>query len=136
MNTMLISGIPMVRALELTAGVVGNHIYYDILMEASAAVKAGRAMSDALAVHRKEIPSIMIQMIKVGEESGELGKILENSFHFLFPRSRQRGRHACRPYRASHDYPSWSRRWFPYGRRSRAYIQPLVVNRLKIGESV
>lgn len=77
MNTMLISGIPMVRALELTAGVVDNSVYHDILMEAMEAVKAGRAMSDAFENHKKEIPSIMIQMIKVGEESGELGKILK-----------------------------------------------------------
>ncbi len=77
MNTMLISGIPMVRALELTADVVGNAVYHDILLEAMEAVKAGRSMSDAFDNHRKEIPSIMIQMIKVGEESGELGKILK-----------------------------------------------------------
>jgi len=77
MNTMLSSGIPMVRALELTAGVVDNTIYHDILFEAMEAVKAGRSMSDAFNNHKKEIPSIMIQMIKVGEESGELGKILK-----------------------------------------------------------
>jgi len=77
MNTMLISGIPMVRALELTADVVDNAIYRDILMEAMEAVKAGKAMSDAFDNHKKEIPSIMVQMIKVGEESGELGKILK-----------------------------------------------------------
>ncbi len=77
MNTMLISGIPMVRALELTSDVVDNVVYHDILLEAMEAVKAGRSMSDAFDSHRKEIPSIMIQMIKVGEESGELGKILK-----------------------------------------------------------
>ncbi len=77
MNTMLISGIPMVRALELTADVVGNTVYHDIIIEAMEAVKAGKSMSDSFDNHRKEIPSIMIQMIKVGEESGELGKILK-----------------------------------------------------------
>lgn len=76
MNTMLISGIPMVRALELTSGVVGNEVYRRILDEATEAVKGGRAVSEALS-DRKVIPGIMIQMIKVGEESGELGKILK-----------------------------------------------------------
>ncbi|MDP1624891.1 MAG: type II secretion system F family protein [bacterium] len=76
MNTMLSSGIPMVRALELTSGVVGNSIYKRILDEGTEAVKGGRTVSDALG-NRKEIPGIMIQMIKVGEESGELGKILK-----------------------------------------------------------
>ena len=77
MNTMLISGIPMVRALELTSDVVGNNIYHGILIEAMEAVKAGKSMSDAFENYKKEIPPIMIQMIKVGEESGELGKILK-----------------------------------------------------------
>jgi type IV pilus assembly protein PilC len=76
MNTMLVSGIPMVRALELTSGVVGNEVYRRILNEATEAVKGGKTVSDALDKN-PEIPGIMIQMIKVGEESGELGKILK-----------------------------------------------------------
>jgi type IV pilus assembly protein PilC len=76
MNTMLISGIPMVRALELTAGVVDNRIYKELLDDATDAVKAGKPISEALG-GKKEIPSIMIQMMKVGEESGELGSILK-----------------------------------------------------------
>jgi type IV pilus assembly protein PilC len=76
MNTMLVSGIPMVRALELTSGVVGNEVYKKVLDDATEAVKGGRAVSDALG-GSTIIPGIMIQMIKVGEESGELGKILK-----------------------------------------------------------
>ena len=98
MNTMLSSGIPMVRALELTAGVVDNTVYHDILFEAMEAVKAGRSMSDAFNNHKKEIPSIMIQMIKVGEESGELGKILKTLLPLLFSRSHQCRRHPRRPH--------------------------------------
>jgi type IV pilus assembly protein PilC len=76
MNTMLVSGIPMVRALELTSGVVGNEVYKRVIDDATEAVKGGRAVSDALG-GTKIIPGIMLQMIKVGEESGELGKILK-----------------------------------------------------------
>jgi len=76
MNTMLVSGIPMVRALELTSGVVGNEIYKKVLEEAMEEVKGGKSVSEALS-DKKVIPGIMIQMIKVGEESGELGKILK-----------------------------------------------------------
>ncbi len=76
MNTMLVSGIPMIRALELTSGVVGSAVYKKVLDDATEAVKGGRSVSDALA-EKKIIPGIMIQMIKVGEESGELGKILK-----------------------------------------------------------
>ncbi len=76
MNTMLISGIPMVRAIEVTADVVDNEIYKNILLEAVEAVKGGKSVSDSLSAH-EEIPKIMIQMMRVGEETGELGNILK-----------------------------------------------------------
>ena len=81
MNTMIISGIPMVQALEVTAGVVGDKIYGDLLTEALEAVRGGASVSKALSEY-PEIPGIMVQMIKVGEETGELGKILETMAKF------------------------------------------------------
>ncbi len=75
MNTMIISGIPMVQALEVTAGVVGDRVYKNILIEALDAVRGGSSVSKAMSNY-PEIPGIMVQMIKVGEETGELGKIL------------------------------------------------------------
>jgi type IV pilus assembly protein PilC len=75
LSTMLTSGIPMLRALEITAAVVGNKIFERSLGEALEKVKGGGPLSEALAPH-KEIPNIMTQMIKVGEESGNMGEIL------------------------------------------------------------
>ncbi len=76
LDTMLSSGIPIVRAIDITSAVVGNSVYQNILKETSEAVKAGSLLSDALAKHA-EIPQMMSQMIKVGEETGALGKILK-----------------------------------------------------------
>lgn len=76
MHTMLSNGISMVRAVEITASVVDNPIYRQILAETATAIKGGVPLSVAFS-DRPEIPSIMIQMIKVGEETGELGSILE-----------------------------------------------------------
>jgi len=81
MNTMISSGIAMVRALEITADVVGNDIYKNVLLETLEAVKAGSSLSRALSLH-PEIPSIMTQMVKVGEETGELGNILKTLAKF------------------------------------------------------
>lgn len=81
MNTMLISGIPMIKSLEITQSVVGNRVYEKILDSSLAAVKSGSALSDSF-VQYHEIPSIMIQMIKVGEETGELGNILKTMSRF------------------------------------------------------
>ena len=81
MNTMLISGIPMMRSLEITADVVDNAVYESLLRESLEAVKAGTAVSQALSRY-EEIPGIMIQMIKVGEETGQLGNILKTMAKF------------------------------------------------------
>ncbi|MDE2213041.1 MAG: type II secretion system F family protein [Patescibacteria group bacterium] len=82
MHAMLSSGITAVRALEITSSVVNNRLYEGILEEAVAAVKGGSPMSTALSHHPKEIPTILVQMIQIGEETGELGTILERLARF------------------------------------------------------
>ncbi len=81
MNTMVLSGISMVKAIETTSAVVGNDIYKDILDKSLEAVKSGSSLSTAFSQF-VEIPSIMTQMIKVGEETGELGNILKTLAKF------------------------------------------------------
>lgn len=82
MNTMLKSGIPMVKVIELTASVVDNRIYEATLNNILEQVKTGTSLSEAFSRHSEYIPSIMIQMINIGEETGELGSILETLAKF------------------------------------------------------
>lgn len=81
MNTMLSAGIPMIRSLELTSSVIDNSIYKKIIADAVESVKAGKTVSESLSGNG-EIPGIMIQMMRVGEESGELGNILKTLARF------------------------------------------------------
>ncbi|MBX4200417.1 type II secretion system F family protein [Candidatus Parcubacteria bacterium] len=81
MNTMVQSGIPMTRAIEVTGQVVGNEVYAQILEESLIAVKGGSSFSQSLAQY-EEIPGILLQMIRVGEETGELGSILKTMARF------------------------------------------------------
>jgi type IV pilus assembly protein PilC len=81
MNTMVLSGIPMTKAIEVTAQVVGNDVYKRILEESLEAVRGGSSFSQSLSQY-EEIPGMLVQMIKVGEESGELGSILGTMAHF------------------------------------------------------
>ncbi len=81
MNTMTSSGVSMIQAIESTAEVVDNEIFKEILRDAALKVKAGKSLSSALAEYR-EVPSIMTQMIKVGEETGELAHILDTLAKF------------------------------------------------------
>jgi type IV pilus assembly protein PilC len=76
MDTMLSSGITIIRAIELTSIVVGNRVYEDLLKDALEKVKGGSSLSEAFSSH-PEIPSIMTGMVRVGEETGSLGSILK-----------------------------------------------------------
>ncbi|MFA7000242.1 MAG: type II secretion system F family protein [Candidatus Paceibacterota bacterium] len=76
MDTMLSSGITIIRALELTSIVVGNRVYEDLLKDALEKVKGGSSLSEAFSSY-PEIPSIMSGMVRVGEETGSLGSILK-----------------------------------------------------------
>lgn len=79
--TMLLSGVSVVEAIDITSSVVGNAAYAAVLGQVGADVKGGASISDALGKH-SEIPSIMVAMTKVGEETGELGKILSTLAKF------------------------------------------------------
>jgi type IV pilus assembly protein PilC len=82
MNTMIVSGIPMLRALEITATVVDNSIYREIIEDTIQEVKSGISLSNAFGKYAQHIPGIMTQMVKVGEETGELGSILKTLAKF------------------------------------------------------
>lgn len=73
--TMLMSGVQVVEAVEITASVVDSATYEKVLHQVGEDVKGGASISDALARHA-EIPGIMSAMVKVGEETGKLGDIL------------------------------------------------------------
>ncbi len=79
--TMLVSGVPVVEVVDITATVVGSSTFEAILRQVSDDVKGGASIADALGKHA-EIPGIMTAMVKVGEETGELGNILNTLAKF------------------------------------------------------
>jgi len=83
LNVMLSSGISAVRALEITANVVEDEIYEGILREAIEAVKGGQPLSQTLMRYSPgQIPVIFVQMLQIGEETGEMGNILDRLAKF------------------------------------------------------
>ncbi|MDP2676443.1 MAG: type II secretion system F family protein [bacterium] len=75
LQTLVAGGVSIVRALEITGDVVGNQVYRNIIYDAREAVRAGASISEALFVY-PEVPRLVSQMIKVGEETGKLDFIL------------------------------------------------------------
>ncbi|MFC1594822.1 type II secretion system F family protein [Patescibacteria group bacterium] len=81
LHTLFTAGIPVIRSLEITAEVVGNEIYKKILKDSAESVKGGLSIADSLGRH-DEIPSLVVQMIKIGEETGRIDKILASMSRF------------------------------------------------------
>lgn len=81
LGTMLERGISMVQALEVTADVVDNMVYKEIIEQSLYEVKSGRSLGDAISEY-PEIPGVLTQMVKVGEETGSLAEILGTLANF------------------------------------------------------
>lgn len=80
-HTLIAGGIPAVRALQISADVVGNAVYRAIIQEAAEAVRGGSTIAEAFS-HHKEIPSLLTQMMHIGEETGKLDQILASLARF------------------------------------------------------
>ena len=76
METLLSSGVPAVRTMEIAADVVGNKIYKNILLAVAQEIKGGNSISEAFSKY-EEIPPMVVQMIKIGEEAGKLNFMLK-----------------------------------------------------------
>lgn len=75
LSTLVLGGIPIIRAVQAVAELVNNVIYRDILLEAADKLATGKNISESFSGH-KEIPVIVTQMIQVGEQSATLTEIL------------------------------------------------------------
>ena len=81
LSTTLSSGIQLVRGIEISADVVGDPAYNTILKRVAEEIQNGRPASEVFAEH-KEFPGIVVAMIKVGEETGDLSNILKTMAKF------------------------------------------------------
>lgn len=79
--TVLRGGIPLVQALDTTAGVISNRVIARQLAEARALVTEGVSLADAFERTRLA-PDMTIRMIEVGESSGDLPQMLEDVADF------------------------------------------------------
>ncbi|OGE82832.1 MAG: hypothetical protein A2846_00735 [Candidatus Doudnabacteria bacterium RIFCSPHIGHO2_01_FULL_49_9] len=82
LSTLVASSIPIVTALRTVADIVGNTVYQGIILDAAEEVEIGKSISDVFAAH-PEIPVIVTQMVKVGEQTGTLHEILAKLADFF-----------------------------------------------------
>ncbi len=76
MSSLLLSGVSITRAIEITEDVVQNIYYKKVLKEAIVVVEKGAPFSEVFEANPKLYPVMMSEMIQVGEETGKLSDML------------------------------------------------------------
>lgn len=82
LSTLLPSGVPIMRALNVAEEVVDNRVMEPIIDDVRTNISAGRGMRDPIAASGI-FPPMVVQMIGIGEETGRLGELLEKSCVYL-----------------------------------------------------
>lgn len=81
LGVLLNGGIPVVRSLTIVSTIIGNESFKRVVLEAAEEVKTGGNMSTVFS-QSKEIPHLVSQMVRIGEESGTLSNILKSTASF------------------------------------------------------
>ena len=77
LSTLLINGVPVLTALKITEEIVPNVIIKEALAKTREAVTDGKTIAQPLA-QSKIFPQLMIDLIKIGEETGDVPGALKN----------------------------------------------------------
>ena len=74
-SALMEAGVAVLEAIDVTSRAVGNAVYEKALVEAEAQVKNGKNLSTIISSN-PIFPSIVSQMLAVGEETGQTGTVL------------------------------------------------------------
>ncbi|MDO8571252.1 MAG: type II secretion system F family protein [bacterium] len=81
LNTILIGGVTIPVGLKIVKNVVGNAVFEDLIAETLKEVEDGNPISTVF-MKSKEIPSMVSQMLSVGEQTGRLDDVLDKITQF------------------------------------------------------
>ena len=79
--TLISGGVRITNSLRISAGVVNNKVYYDIIMRTAKEVEDGNSIS-AVFAQSKVIPVMVSQMLVIGEETGKVDQVLKKMADF------------------------------------------------------
>ncbi|MCV2217588.1 type II secretion system F family protein [Thauera sp. Sel9] len=75
LSTMFAAGVPLVEALDSVGGASGNHVYLTATREIQSEVSTGTSLT--VAMQSSDVfPTMVVQMVSIGEESGQLDAML------------------------------------------------------------
>jgi general secretion pathway protein F len=82
LGTLLENGVPLLRAVSIVKETIGNFVIADGMDHVVTSLKSGRRLADPLAEH-SQFPHFALQMIRIGEESGQLEPMLMQTADIL-----------------------------------------------------
>ena len=81
LGTLIASGVPILQALEVTAQTAGNVVIAEAVDKTRISIREGESIAEPLK-NSNVFPPMVVQMIAVGEETGELDKMLSKIADF------------------------------------------------------
>ena len=81
MAVVIRSGVPMLEGLAAVANALGNRVIGDAITVARERMRQGRTMADSLS-RSPLIPPMVVQMVRVGEETGAMEDVLNKVAEF------------------------------------------------------
>jgi type IV pilus assembly protein PilC len=82
LSTMFAAGVPLVESLDSVAGAAGNYVYYEATKRIQAEVSTGTGLTVSMQ-NATVFPSMVLQMVAIGEESGALDAMLSKVADFF-----------------------------------------------------
>ena len=76
LSYLLTAGVPIVRSLEITAGVLSNTLFREAVRGSAGGIQKGKQLNALLAEHRDLFQPLVVQMVAVGEETGKISEML------------------------------------------------------------
>ncbi|MEK7478878.1 MAG: type II secretion system F family protein [Patescibacteria group bacterium] len=81
-SVLIKGGIPVAQALEISSHTVGSIVYRDSIKDLADAVREGVLLSNAIEQNSAYFPSLVSQMVAVGESTGQLDALLSRVADF------------------------------------------------------
>ncbi len=81
LSTMFAAGVPLVEAFDSVAGAAGNAVYFDATKAIQREVTTGNSLTVAMQ-NTEVFPSMVLQMVAIGEEAGSLDAMLSKVADF------------------------------------------------------
>jgi general secretion pathway protein F len=91
LSTLLNAGIPLDRAISITAELTDRRSFRSLVMDVLRVLKGGKSLADSLATHPAHFSELYINMVRAGEASGSLSQIFERLAEFERTRDDLRG---------------------------------------------